>query len=241
MDYHAVDRNRARSKIDCALDYATAVNRGGPSWLWADQIHYSQVSIRATFRDGRPLEHLVAELRRDDRCILSIGPLNVVSFMGRWFTRDNRRLFAIKNALAHNCLVPVAVGAVDYRFLSHFTTSNGGTAIHVRGAPPAHTSHACALGHWCPPGPHPRDRGCSRTRQRGPATPNQQLPHEPGRDRAPPPPPRGQRCRAILARIDLQSTVPRSGQAWRWHGRSRPRARKHRGKRGGTKQRARRR
>ena len=102
-------------------------------WLWADQIHFSQTSIKATFQNGGSLEHLEAELRRDGRAILCIGLLNVVLHLGKWFTRDNRRLYAIKR-VAPDCLVPVAFGTVDRLFLSHFTTQNGGSSIYVRGA-----------------------------------------------------------------------------------------------------------
>ena len=102
-------------------------------WLWADQIHFSQTSIKATFQNGGSLEHLEAELRRDGRAILCIGHLNVVLHLGKWFTRDNRRLYAIKR-VAPDCLVPVAFGTVDRLFLSHFTTQNGGSSIYVRGA-----------------------------------------------------------------------------------------------------------
>ena len=225
-------------------------------WLWADQIHFSQTSIKATFQNGGSLEHLEAELRRDGRAIQCIGHLNVVLHLGKWFTRDNRRLYAIKR-VAPDCLVPVAFGTVDRLFLSHFTTQNGGSSIYVRGARaarslcrtsfrPPHMGLACDGGGL--PARPPKGsiaqfilaRVCSKRVWGGSPAVGRQVLSPPQGDDTRLPRAHGHRSRAILALIDRGRASPSLGEARRWRSSDLPRVRKHRGKQGGQRRGARR-
>ena len=201
--------------------------RGVHGWLWADQIHFSQTSIKATFQNGGSLEHLEAELRRDGRAILGIGHLNVVLHLGKWFTRDNRRLYAIKR-VAPDCLVPVAFGTVDRLFLSHFTTQNGGSSIYVRGARAARflcrtSFHPPHMGLACDGGGLPARppkgsiaqfilaRVCSKRVWGGSPAVGRQVLSPPQGDDTRLPRAHGHRSRAILARIDRGRASPSLG------------------------------
>ena len=100
--------------------------------LRISELRFSQSSIAATLQDGRPLAQVENDLRAGRICGAALGPLNVVHFRGRWFSRDNRRLHILRRVLWPGQYVRVHFGHVDSLFLSHFSTHNEGDTIRVR-------------------------------------------------------------------------------------------------------------
>ena len=101
-------------------------------WLRINQLRFSQSSIGASLQDGRPLTRVEDDLRTGRLWASELGPLNVVYFRGRWFSRDNRRLHVLQKVLRPDQHVRVRFGYVNSLFLSHFSTEDEGDTIRVR-------------------------------------------------------------------------------------------------------------
>ena len=125
-------------------------------WLRVNQLRFSQNSIGASLQDGRLLTRVEEDLRTGRRGVSALCPLNVVHFRGRWFSRDNRRLYVLRRFLSPEQRVLVRIGHVDDLFLSHFSTEDEGRTIRVRPAKGA------GLRPPRPPPPQPRWGACQR-------------------------------------------------------------------------------
>ena len=102
--------------------------------LRINQLRFSQSSIGASLQDGRLLTRVEEDLRAGHLGVSELCPLNVVHFRGRWFSRDNRRLYVLQRVLQPEQHVHVRFGHVDDLFLSHFSTEDEGGTIRVRQA-----------------------------------------------------------------------------------------------------------
>ena len=103
-------------------------------WLRINQLSFSRSSIGASLQDGRLLTRVGEDLRAGRLGGSELCPLNVVHFRGRWFSRDNRRLYVLQRVLQPEQHVHVRFGHVDDLFLSHFSTEDEGGTIRVRPA-----------------------------------------------------------------------------------------------------------
>ena len=108
-------------------------------WLRINQIRFSQSSIGASLQDGRLLTRVEEDLRAGRLGVSELCLLNVVQFRGRWFSRDNRRLYVLQRVLQPEQHVHVRFGYVDDLFLSQFSTEDEGGTIRVRPATVSYT------------------------------------------------------------------------------------------------------
>jgi len=94
-------------------------------------VRFSQRSIRGTFRDGSTIDDLADGLRSGSVPHESISPIRLVNRDGIYFSLDNRRLEAFRRArvdVPHRLATEEEIESERWKF----TTSNGGTSIHVR-------------------------------------------------------------------------------------------------------------
>ena len=85
--------------------------------LYVREIEYTQASIKAEFRDGRPLEQLISDLHRGkvDPCTCRTLELEVVEYGGKYYSNDNRRLYCL-NKYQESVHWKVKVAAKVYLF-----------------------------------------------------------------------------------------------------------------------------
>eukprot|EP00933_Yihiella_yeosuensis_P032668 TRINITY_DN2628_c1_g1_i1.p1 TRINITY_DN2628_c1_g1~~TRINITY_DN2628_c1_g1_i1.p1 ORF type:complete len:1082 (+),score=226.59 TRINITY_DN2628_c1_g1_i1:42-3287(+) len=83
--------------------------RSGPAKVPLNQLRYSQDSHSATFRDGRPLEETIAQLKDGSLAAKGLPQLRIVEMLGSKFSLDNRRLRCLKEALTPDTEIDVEV------------------------------------------------------------------------------------------------------------------------------------
>ncbi|WP_110953614.1 hypothetical protein [Anaerosinus massiliensis] len=95
-------------------------------------IRFTQSSISAIFKDGRTVSELINGLKTGEISSTSIAPIRVFERDGKFFTLDNRRLYAYQQA---GIAVPFRWAAAEEVANEswEFTTKNGGVGIRVRG------------------------------------------------------------------------------------------------------------
>ena len=87
-----------------------------------DQINYCQDSIKAIFRDGRPVATVQRELGLGVKCFEGIPTIQVAQHQGRFFSLDNRRLWTFKRCgWSGGVVVPVVKRKCDWLFLGKKT------------------------------------------------------------------------------------------------------------------------
>ena len=119
-------------RIECATSRQTVP---------VHNVKISHRSIKRRFDDGRPLANLVEQLRRDEVHPLrdSFLRLRVWYFRGKFISRDNRRLYCLKKyqqERSENVMVMIDIvklGKEVEKFVSSWTSRNGGESVRVRG------------------------------------------------------------------------------------------------------------
>ena len=104
-------------------------------------VKFSHRSIKRRFDDGRSFANLVEQLRRDEVHPLrdSFLRLRVWYFRGKLISRDNRRLYCLKKyqqERSENVMVMIDIvklGKEVEKFVSSWTSRNGGESVRVRG------------------------------------------------------------------------------------------------------------
>jgi len=82
--------------------------KGIPRTMKLRHIFYSQDSCSAYFRDGRPVNNLVAKLKKDgDPRVLEGNEIHVCLYKGRYWSLDHRRLYAMKQVFNEDTLISV--------------------------------------------------------------------------------------------------------------------------------------
>lgn len=114
-------------------------------------IFYSQDSIKGTFRDGTPLEDTITAMKVNPKIAGNIEPIRIIKLedlptniqerlkgqganKGDYFSLDNRRLYAAKEAGVDN-LNARMVTTTDLRRVDlddRFSTKNAGRSIEIR-------------------------------------------------------------------------------------------------------------
>ena len=99
--------------------------------LHPEKLHFTQDSIKRSFRCGRSLQSTIRELQRNPRAAFeSIPIIQVFELDGKMWTADNRRLYCFRQArLSEIPVRHIHAAGVDPR---KFTTGNGGLNIRVR-------------------------------------------------------------------------------------------------------------
>ena len=95
-------------------------------------IRFSQNSISNKFRDGRFIDDIANSLKSGSIKINVIQSIRLVSRNNMLFILDNRRLEAFRRAggqVPYRMATPEEIAAEMWKF----TSSNGGTSIHIRG------------------------------------------------------------------------------------------------------------
>lgn len=108
---------------------ARAVPRG---LLNPREIRFTQDSIGSSFRDGRPVQGLIDDLKAGRVSADDVPAIRVFQRDGQTFTLDNRRLYAFQQAD-----VPILTRPATSREIADeafkFTTRNSGASVRVRG------------------------------------------------------------------------------------------------------------
>jgi len=107
-----------------------------------EHIRFKQASCSDHFRDRRPVQWLVEELRRegsDAPLVRKKSEICVCLYKGRYWTLDNRRLWALQQALGHNQLVwvkyyqePAFLKRGCEELIRKFTTQHDGRHIVLK-------------------------------------------------------------------------------------------------------------
>lgn len=94
-------------------------------------VRFSQDSASHTFRDGRSVSAMAADLKSGDLLPGNVQPIRLVERDGLMFTLDHRRLVAFQEA---GVRVPfrMATQREITKGASKFTTKNNGTSIQLR-------------------------------------------------------------------------------------------------------------
>ncbi len=94
-------------------------------------VRFSQDSAGATFRDGRSVSDMSADLKSGALNPSDVPPIRLVDQGGELFTLDNRRLIAFQDA---GVQVPyrMATASEITKDAFKFTSQNGGTSIQLR-------------------------------------------------------------------------------------------------------------
>lgn len=98
------------------------------------KIRYSQDSIRTTFRDGRTVKELTEGLKSGKIKPEDIPPIRLVKKDGKWYSLDNRRLKAFKDAgvrVRTRKATPEEIAEAIQK--DKFSTRNDGASVRVRG------------------------------------------------------------------------------------------------------------
>jgi RHS repeat-associated protein len=97
----------------------------------AGSVRFSQSSIAASFRGGGSVDELAAGLRNGTINPKSIPAIRLVERDGKFYSLDNRRLYAAQRAGAK---IPYRMATPDeiLRERYKFTTMNDGTSVEVR-------------------------------------------------------------------------------------------------------------
>jgi RHS repeat-associated protein len=95
-------------------------------------IRFSQDSIKATFKDGRSVDDLIADLKSGKLTSDDVDPIRVFEKDGQQYTLDNRRLYAFQQANVPIRTVPATEDEIANEGWK-FTTTNDGVSIRVRG------------------------------------------------------------------------------------------------------------
>jgi len=83
------------SKTDAVV---TLLEGRGKRVLAVDEILFTQASVASTFSDGRSVAELAEGLRNDTKSKEAVKYIRVTRFRDKWFSLDNRRLRAFKDA-----------------------------------------------------------------------------------------------------------------------------------------------
>ncbi len=134
--------------VDKASDVARGVDKASDVARGADKakdasktfnpkdIRYTQKEMSSYFKDTKkPVSETIEELKSGATKVSDIPTINVVENGGKYYSLDNRRLFAFKEAGVKE--IPVNVRDLSdpkilEEFLRKFDTKNGGTSIRVR-------------------------------------------------------------------------------------------------------------
>jgi hypothetical protein len=95
-----------------------------------ETVRFSQDRIKATFRDGGTIDQLAEELRNGSVNAEDVEPIRPFERDGKFFTLDNRRLEAFRQAgvpVLYGIATPEEVRDETWKF----TTRNQGVSIRV--------------------------------------------------------------------------------------------------------------
>lgn len=104
----------------------------GISFVNPKNIHFTQNSIKATFKDGRSVQQMADDLTSGALKADDVAPIAVFEKNGKLYSLDNRRLEAFQRAGVD---VPVRSATTEELTAQgwKFTTKNDGVSIIVRG------------------------------------------------------------------------------------------------------------
>jgi RHS repeat-associated protein len=97
-------------------------------------IRFTQDSIGVKFKDGRPVQGLIDDLKSGKVSPSDLPPIRIFEKDGVAYTLDNRRLFAAHQAGVQVRAVPATAAEIARELSKKFTTPNQGTAIGIRGS-----------------------------------------------------------------------------------------------------------
>lgn len=127
----SVDYWRVNDWFDESIEYKSS-NLESEDLVYLDlqSIRYTQESINSNFGGNRgTIYDLHSALVNGSKCAEDLPYIRVVIYAGDYWSLDNRRLLAYKNA--YEGCVPVKIVSQGPEFFRKLTTSSGGLYIHV--------------------------------------------------------------------------------------------------------------
>ena len=99
------------------------------SLLWVDpgQVRWTHDKLQRLFTCGRSLTEVAQELRSGQLLPSDLPRISLVFYEGKWYSRNNRRLWCFKTVAIH--AVQVEVSSVDEPFLRGLTTTTDGLTV----------------------------------------------------------------------------------------------------------------
>lgn len=89
-----------------------------------DDVRYTQQSINDVFSDGRPVRNMIADLLQDNLWVMEVPVIRVVQDEGVYWSLDNRRLYAFKQAGLESIPAQIIPATREY-YLKRQTKTNG--------------------------------------------------------------------------------------------------------------------
>jgi hypothetical protein len=118
-------------------------------------VYFSQSTIKQTFKNGDLVQDLIDDLKSGEVKLSSLPPIRVTMVDGKWVSLDNRRLFAMKEALkgkrASNRNIPVVkvdLNKVADELHRKLTTKHTGAYIHIKDGIPGWVPRKGPKGGW---------------------------------------------------------------------------------------------
>lgn len=91
------------------------------------EIRWTHGTIQPLFTCGRPLKEVVDQLRNEQLLPSDLPMIELVSHMGKWYSRNNRRLWCFKQSGLPS--IEVRIGKADHYFLKGLSTSTDGWSV----------------------------------------------------------------------------------------------------------------
>jgi hypothetical protein len=106
--------------------------KGAGKTLKANEVRFTQNSIKSTFKNGDSVDALIQGLKSGNVSANDIPAIRIFEKDGIFYSLDNRRLYAFKQAGIENFRSVWATAEEIANEAWKFTTKNGGTSIIVR-------------------------------------------------------------------------------------------------------------
>ena len=100
---------------------------GTTLWVNPADLRWTHERIQSLFTCGRSVEDVAMQLKQGALLPSDIPMLQVVRYQGKWYSRNNRRLWCFKEARVK--AVMVVVSSVDFHFLKGLSTQNQGVSV----------------------------------------------------------------------------------------------------------------
>ncbi|CAK9050305.1 unnamed protein product [Durusdinium trenchii] len=118
--------DRASDSVVC-LKSLIQPESGSLIWVDPSELRWTHNKLQRLFTCGRALSEVAQQLRSGRLVASDLPRISIVFHSGKWYSRNNRRLWCLKAAAIRR--VEVEVGIVDQPFLNGLTTTTDGLTV----------------------------------------------------------------------------------------------------------------
>ena len=119
--------DRARDSVVSLKSLSQVPESGSLIWVDPSELRWTHNKLQRLFTCGRALSEVAHQLRSGRLVPSDLPRITIVFHSGKWYSRNNRRLWCLKTAAIQR--VEVEVGVVDQHFLNGFTTTTDGLTV----------------------------------------------------------------------------------------------------------------